>query len=271
MDRLRALYEYFFMGIERMPPNVPRRELNRLMLEMQQTPINNATMRFRFQTLQQRWVLCTTYWNRTLREIEVGTYRRDLDRAHRHIWPRGAGTDDRGGGAARWASPPTGSRPSSAARASSRPARADPRRPRLPPPAPAARARPARQPALARLGEEQLQSFYRHTPRPTAGPGRTPKATAEQLRGKLEKLLQGQTSSKFELDVAVEGGKVKRARQAGPVTERRSRLLSGWWRRCGRRGSRLPSAGAAGGEQDRHRRGQKAGVKQRPCCACGER
>ena len=40
---------------------------------MQQIPIGNASMRFRFQTLLQRWVLMTTYWNRTLREIESGT------------------------------------------------------------------------------------------------------------------------------------------------------------------------------------------------------
>ena len=39
LDRLRSLYESFFMGIERTPPNAPRRELNRLFLEMQQIPI----------------------------------------------------------------------------------------------------------------------------------------------------------------------------------------------------------------------------------------
>ena len=89
MDRLRSLYESFFMGSDRAPPNIPRRELNRLMLEMQQTPIRNATLRFRFQSLQQRWVLFTTYWNRTLQEIEAGTYRRDLQRAQRHLATRG--------------------------------------------------------------------------------------------------------------------------------------------------------------------------------------
>jgi hypothetical protein len=89
MERLRALYESFFMGIERTPPNVPRRELNRLMVEMQQTPIANATLRFKFQSLSQRWVLYTTYWNRTLQEIEAGTYRRDLARARRHMAERG--------------------------------------------------------------------------------------------------------------------------------------------------------------------------------------
>lgn len=89
IDRLRALYESFFMGSERRPPAVPRRELNRLMLELQQITINNAGLRFRFQSLLQRWTLLTTYWNRTLREIESGTYRRDLERAYRRLASRG--------------------------------------------------------------------------------------------------------------------------------------------------------------------------------------
>jgi hypothetical protein len=89
LDRLRGLYESFFMGVERAPPNVARREMNRLILEMQQEPIGNASMRFRFQSLMQRWVLMTTYWNRTLREIESGTFRRDVARAQRHLAEKG--------------------------------------------------------------------------------------------------------------------------------------------------------------------------------------
>jgi hypothetical protein len=89
MDRLRSLYESYFMGMERMPPNTPRRELNRMMLEMQQVPIGNSSLRFRFQALSQKWVLHTTYWNRTLREIESGTYRRDVARTQRHLAERG--------------------------------------------------------------------------------------------------------------------------------------------------------------------------------------
>lgn len=89
LDRLRGLYESFFMGIERAPPNVARRDLNRLILEMQQEPISNASLRFRFQAIMQRWVLMTAYWNRTLREIESGTYRRDVARAQRHLAEKG--------------------------------------------------------------------------------------------------------------------------------------------------------------------------------------
>lgn len=90
IERLRAMYESFFMGVERAPPNVPRREMNRLVLETQQVPISNASLRFRFQSIMQRWVLYTSYWNRTLREMEAGTYRRDLARAQRHLARKGS-------------------------------------------------------------------------------------------------------------------------------------------------------------------------------------
>jgi hypothetical protein len=89
IDRLRSMYESYFMGMERMPPNSLRRDMNRMMLEMQQVPIGNASLRFRYQALSQKWVLHTTYWNRTMREIEAGTYRRDMARAQRHLAQRG--------------------------------------------------------------------------------------------------------------------------------------------------------------------------------------
>jgi hypothetical protein len=89
IDRLRSMYESYFMGMERMPPETLRRDMNRMMLEMQQVPISNASLRFRYQALSQKWVLHTTYWNRTMREIESGIYRRDMARAQRHLATRG--------------------------------------------------------------------------------------------------------------------------------------------------------------------------------------
>jgi hypothetical protein len=89
MDRLRSMYESYFMGMERVPPNTPRRDMNRMMLEMQQVVIGNSALRFRFQSLSQKWVLQITYWNRTMREIEAGTFRRDLARTQRHLSERG--------------------------------------------------------------------------------------------------------------------------------------------------------------------------------------
>jgi hypothetical protein len=90
IERLRSMYESFFSGIERQPPNAPRRDMNRLMLEMQQVQIRNAALRFRFQSLSQRWTLMITYWNRTLREIEAGTYRKDVAKVSRRLAQKGA-------------------------------------------------------------------------------------------------------------------------------------------------------------------------------------
>ena len=90
LERLRGLYESFFMGVERTPPHMLRHELNRQILEMQQVPVSNASLRFRYQALTQRWVLLITYWNRTMREIESGTLSRDLAKARRRMAEKGA-------------------------------------------------------------------------------------------------------------------------------------------------------------------------------------
>jgi hypothetical protein len=89
MDRLRSMYESYFVGMERIPPDTARREMNRMMLEMQQVSIVASALRFRFQSLSQKWVLQSTYWNRTMREIEAGTFRRDVARTQRHLAERG--------------------------------------------------------------------------------------------------------------------------------------------------------------------------------------
>ena len=83
IDRLKVLYEQYFMGIEKMEPQVSRKEVTRLMLQLQQQYIRNTAMRFKFNTMLQRWQLYITYWNRTLREIENGTYVRHLQKAKR--------------------------------------------------------------------------------------------------------------------------------------------------------------------------------------------
>jgi hypothetical protein len=89
IERLRSMYESFFMGMVRVPPDTARHEMNRMMLEMQQVPISNSSLRFRFQSLSQKWVMQITYWNRTMREIEAGTFHRDVARTQRHLAQRG--------------------------------------------------------------------------------------------------------------------------------------------------------------------------------------
>src|SRR5690349_2764070 len=83
IERLRVLYEQYFMGIEKTEPHTARKEVSRKVLELQQQNIRNTGMRFRFNTMMQKFNVYTTYWNRTLREIEKGTYYRDVARVGR--------------------------------------------------------------------------------------------------------------------------------------------------------------------------------------------
>lgn len=83
MERLKQLYEQYFMGIERLEPMVARKEVTRTMMAMQQQYIRNTGLRFKFNTMLQRWNIYLTYWNRTLREIESGTYVRHIQKAQR--------------------------------------------------------------------------------------------------------------------------------------------------------------------------------------------
>ena len=81
MDRVRALYDQYFMGIERLEPLVPRKDVERRIHVLRKEQIRNTGLRFKFQTLVQRFNSMQQVWGRTVREIESGTYRRDVIRA----------------------------------------------------------------------------------------------------------------------------------------------------------------------------------------------
>src|ERR671927_321647 len=81
LERLRALYEQYFMGIEKLEPQIPRKELERRIVLLRKEQIRNTALRFKFQTLIQRYNTMQQYWMRIAREIENGTYRRDVIKA----------------------------------------------------------------------------------------------------------------------------------------------------------------------------------------------
>lgn len=76
LDRLRALYEHYFMGIERLEPSVPRKDVERRVADLRKERFHSTAQRFRFQTMVQRYNTMQQYWSRICREIELGTFRR---------------------------------------------------------------------------------------------------------------------------------------------------------------------------------------------------
>ena len=81
IERLKALYEQYFMGIEKLEPLVPRKDVDRRIQILRREQIRNTAQRFKFQTLVQRYNSFQQYWARVAREIEQGTYHRDVARA----------------------------------------------------------------------------------------------------------------------------------------------------------------------------------------------
>ena len=81
LERLRALYEQYFMGIEKLQPTVPRKDVDRRIWELRRCQIRNTAKRFKLQTIIQRYNTFQQYWQRICRDIENGTYKRHLLRA----------------------------------------------------------------------------------------------------------------------------------------------------------------------------------------------
>lgn len=83
LERLRALYEQYFLGIEKIEPSVARKDVERRIWLLRRERINNTAKRFRLQTIIQRHNTFQQHWVRICREIEAGTYQRHLARAEK--------------------------------------------------------------------------------------------------------------------------------------------------------------------------------------------
>lgn len=83
LDRLRALYEHYFMGIERIEPSVARKDVERRVADLRKARFHSTAQRFKFQTIVQRYNTMQQHWSRICREIELGTFRRHKLKAER--------------------------------------------------------------------------------------------------------------------------------------------------------------------------------------------
>lgn len=89
LDRTKVLYEQYFMGIQKLPPSQLHRDIERKVRELTQRQIRNTSLRYRLTNVTQKFGVYNTYWRRTLRQIEQGTYVRDVARAQRRARRRG--------------------------------------------------------------------------------------------------------------------------------------------------------------------------------------
>src|SRR2546429_1378854 len=81
MTNLQVLYEKYFLGIDRRPPDAQRRQVSEKMRLLKTTQVKNTALKFRIQTMFAKLISFERMWDRTLREMEEGTYKRDVFKA----------------------------------------------------------------------------------------------------------------------------------------------------------------------------------------------
>lgn len=84
IEELKHEYEMYFNGISRRPPETLFKQVSRLHRQLEyKTFIRNTAQKFRLRSLVQRFSSYKQYWERIRRQIEEGTYVRDIKKAQR--------------------------------------------------------------------------------------------------------------------------------------------------------------------------------------------
>jgi hypothetical protein len=81
LEALKARYEMYFLGIEKREPTRERHDMKRRVEKLKEAFTKNTGLKFRLQTLHARFLSYERLWQRSVREKEEGTYRRDLFKA----------------------------------------------------------------------------------------------------------------------------------------------------------------------------------------------
>lgn len=81
LAELKARYDQYFLGLERFEPNKDRDSLKLRLVKVKSSYIRNTAVRFRAQAIYAKYLSYERMWMRIAREMEEGTYRRDLFKA----------------------------------------------------------------------------------------------------------------------------------------------------------------------------------------------
>lgn len=87
LAELRAAYEQYFMGNDRLPPVKKHEGFKKQYLKLKSTFVRQTAAKFRIESIGQKMLTLERLWDRTIKEIEAGTYKRHLFRLKRHGGP----------------------------------------------------------------------------------------------------------------------------------------------------------------------------------------
>jgi hypothetical protein len=87
LAELRAAYDSYFMGNDRLPPVKKHEGFKKQWMKLKGTFVRQTAAKFRIESIGQKLLTFERLWDRTIKEIEAGTYKRDLARLRRHGGP----------------------------------------------------------------------------------------------------------------------------------------------------------------------------------------
>ncbi len=85
IDRCKVMYEQYFMGIQKQAPGILHKEIERTLRDLKTGKVRNTAIRFKLNSLSQKFASYNTYWRRVLRQIEKGIYVRDIRKLTKKI------------------------------------------------------------------------------------------------------------------------------------------------------------------------------------------
>jgi hypothetical protein len=78
LNELRVAFEKYFAGVEKIEPARLRDELQKMVRRAGTLYISNTGLKFKRDSLIAQFNTLTQHWNRVLKQIEDGTYQRDI-------------------------------------------------------------------------------------------------------------------------------------------------------------------------------------------------
>ncbi len=84
VKQLKLDYEQYFLGNRPREPVLLRGDVDKVVVVLSNTPIQNTALRFRYNSICSRYQALKRQWNETLRQMEQGTYKRHRFKADLH-------------------------------------------------------------------------------------------------------------------------------------------------------------------------------------------
>lgn len=81
INELKIQYEQYFSGVIQIPPDRLHNDLKMFLRKMLKSPFRSSAVNFKLKALETRYQSFNTYWQRTLKQKEDGTYSRDVFKA----------------------------------------------------------------------------------------------------------------------------------------------------------------------------------------------